>query len=77
MRRRPDAGEHHAAGGEPEGPAIAARAAGHQDQYQPDRLLSVRVAAPAEIRRQAVGALRERDRVAGKSGRTRGTGSVR
>ena len=40
VRRQPDAREHDEAGRQPEGPRTADAAAGHQDQHQPDRLLS-------------------------------------
>ena len=58
VRRQPDARERHEAGGEPQGLRSFRRAAGHQDQHQPDGLRAVRVGAVDQVRRQAMAAVR-------------------
>ena len=55
MRRRPHPRERHEAGREPEGPRHRRAPAGHQDQHQPDRLLSDRADADAALQRRALG----------------------
>ena len=60
LRRHADPREPDEAGGEHEGPRGAAAAAGHQDQHQPDRLLSDPVDPAGEVRRREVGTVRRR-----------------
>ena len=58
VRRRPDARERHEAGGEPQGPRAADAAARHQDQHQPDRLLSDPVGAAGALQGRDLEAVR-------------------
>ena len=54
VRRQSHARERDEAGGQPEESRSAHAAAGHQDQHQPDRLLSPRADADAAVRRQGM-----------------------
>src|SRR5205809_324527 len=73
--------EHHATGGQHQGPRAAAPPAGHQGQHEPDGLLPDRAGAAREVRRRALGALRRglrrRQEVARHAGAGKGTTSAR
>src|SRR5262245_11651941 len=55
VRKRPDAGERHASGREPQGCRASDDAAGHKDKHQPDRLHADQAGPDAAVRRQDLG----------------------
>ncbi len=58
MRRRPVAREHHEAGGQHQGPAIADAAAGHEDQHLAHQLQPDPTDAARHFQRRELGAVR-------------------